>query len=102
HVLRVPHRMEGDRCKPLRPWLVTASGFPKARHQELRDLRGVALQRRHPMACKIIRVARPAKSDAERILDMRRRVNEYIAGVAVPRPKKRSGSPNRVVTLVLK
>jgi hypothetical protein len=53
------------------------------------------------MACKIIRVARPAKSDAERILDVRRRVSEYIASVAVPRPKKRR-SPNRVVTLVLK
>jgi hypothetical protein len=54
------------------------------------------------MACKIIRVARPAKSDAERILDVRRRVSEYISCVAVPRPKKRRRSPNRVVTLVLK
>jgi hypothetical protein len=54
------------------------------------------------MACKIVRVARPAKSDAERILDVRRRVSEYIASVAVPRPKKRRRSSNRVVTLVLK
>jgi len=54
------------------------------------------------MPRKIIRVARPAKSDAERILDQRRRVSEYVASVAVPRPKKPRRSPNRVVTLVLK
>jgi hypothetical protein len=54
------------------------------------------------MACKIIRVARPATSDAERILDVRRRISEYIASVAVPRPKKRWRSADRVVTLVLK
>ena len=54
------------------------------------------------MARKIIRVARPAKSNAERILDMHRRVSEYIASVAVARPEKRSRSPYRLVTLVLK
>jgi len=54
------------------------------------------------MACKIIKVVRPAKSDAERVLDVRRRVSECIASVAVPRPKKRRRSKSRVVTLVLK
>jgi hypothetical protein len=54
------------------------------------------------MASKIIKVARPVKSDVERILDVRRRVSEYIASVAVPKPKKRRHSSNRVVTLVLK
>jgi hypothetical protein len=82
--------------------VATRKGLPKPDSRNLEVLCGVALLRRRSMARKIIRVARPAKSDAERILDVRRRVSEYIASVAVPRPKKRRRSPNRVVTLVLK
>jgi len=57
------------------------------------------------MTLKIISVPRPAKSSAERLLDVRRTVNEYVASVAIPprrSNKRRRPSKKRLVTVVVK
>ena len=57
------------------------------------------------MTRKIISVPRPAKSSAERLLDVRRTVNEYVASVAIPprrSNKRRRPSKKRLVIVVVK
>lgn len=57
------------------------------------------------MARKIVRVvrARAPKSDAEKLLDVRRTVNEYVATVAVaPAAKRRRASKKNSITIVTK
>jgi hypothetical protein len=55
------------------------------------------------MVRKIVRVvkARRSRSASERLLEVRKTINEYVASVAVPtRPKRRRAK--RSVTLIVK
>jgi hypothetical protein len=51
---------------------------------------------------KTVRVIAVRKTDAERLLDVRRAVDEGISAIAIPKRPKRKRPSNRITAIVLK